>query len=213
MVRFQRTLPEVILKMEQWLVIDSIPSRRYTNFMKKSEISSATQIKILDAASKVVMANGADALTLERVAQEAGLSKGGLLYHFPTKRKLIEGMIVRLIARVDALLEDELLKSGGDYVTAYIRASFRKDPEEERISNALIAAMANDPDLIKPLQARFVRMQHKIAEAAVSPEIGTIIRLTLDGMWMADLFGFAPPSPELREKLLASLLKINQGEE
>lgn len=177
--------------------------------MKKSEISSATQIRILDAASKVVLDNGAESLTLAAVAQEAGLSKGGLLYHFPSKRKLIEGMIARLIARVDAALEEELLKSGGDYVTAYIHASFRTDPEEEKISNALIAAMANDPDLIKPLQARFTRMQKEIAEAAASPEIGTIIRLALDGLWMSDLFGFAPPSPELREKMSAALLTLN----
>jgi AcrR family transcriptional regulator len=178
--------------------------------MKKNGISSATKIKILDAARKVVLDNGAESLTLERVAQEAGLSKGGLLYHFPTKRNLIEGMIARLIARVDAALEEELLQSGGDYVTAYIRASFRTDPEEQGISNALIAATANDPDLIKPLQERFDRMQNKMAEAAISPEIGTIIRLALDGMWMSDLYGFAPPSPGLREKMSAVLLTMNQ---
>lgn len=178
--------------------------------MKKSEISSATQIRILDAASKVILDKGAESLTLEAVAQEAGLSKGGLLYHFPTKRNLIEGMIARLIARVDAALEEELLKSDGDYVTAYIRASLRADPERGKISNALVAATANDPDLIKPLQARFFKMQSAIAAAAISPEIGSIIRLALDGLWMADLFGFAPPSPELREKMSVVLLSMNQ---
>ena len=181
--------------------------------MKKSEISSTTQIRILDAASKVVLDNGAEALTLEKVAQEAGLSKGGLLYHFSTKRKLIEGMIARLIGRVDAALEEELLKSDGDYVTAYIHASFRTDPERDKISNALVAAIANDPDLIKPLQERFSKMQREIAAAAIAPEIGTIIRLALDGLWMADLFGFAPPSPEMREKMSAVLLSINQRED
>ena len=181
--------------------------------MKKSEISSVTQTRILDAAGKVILANGAESLTLEAVAQEAGLSKGGLLYHFPTKRKLIEGMIARLIARVDVALEEELLKNGRDYVTAYIHTSFRTDPESEKISSALVAATANEPDLIKPLQARFAKMQREIAAAAISPEIGTIIRLSLDGLWMSDLFGFAPPSPELREKMLTVLLKLNQRED
>jgi AcrR family transcriptional regulator len=181
--------------------------------MKKNEISSATQIRILDAAGKVILANGAESLTLEAVARQAGLSKGGLLYHFPTKRKLIEGMIARLIARVDDALEEELLKSGGDYVMAYIHASLRADAESNKISSALVAAMANEPDLIKPLQARFAKMQREIAAAAISPEIGTVIRLALDGLWMSDLFGFAPPSSELREKMSAVLLTLNQRED
>ena len=38
---------------------------------------------------------GVAKLTLEAVAKEAGVSKGGLLYHFSNKEALIEGMIVR----------------------------------------------------------------------------------------------------------------------
>ena len=70
--------------------------------------------------------------------------------------------------------------------------------------------VANEPDLIKPLQNRFTEMQNKITEAGSSPEIGTLIRLALDGMWISDLFGFAPPTPELREKMLTVLLEMAQ---
>jgi AcrR family transcriptional regulator len=178
--------------------------------MKQKDISSTTQMAILDAASKVILDKGVEALTLDAVAQQAGLSKGGLLYHFPSKKSLIEGMINRLIAGVDAALAEELAKSGGDYVTAYIRASFQSNPERDKISCALFAAISNEPDLIKPLQARFFKMQTEIAAAAASPEIGTIIRLALDGLWISDLFGFAPPPPELREKMSGALLAITQ---
>jgi AcrR family transcriptional regulator len=181
--------------------------------MKQKDISSTTQMAILDAASKVVLDKGAEALTLDAVAQEAGLSKGGLLYHFPSKKSLIEGMINRLIAGVDSSLVEELAKSGGDYLTAYIRASFRSNPERDKISCALFAAIANQPELIKPLQARFFKMQSEIAAAAATPEIGTIIRLALDGLWLSDLFGFAPPAPELREKMLSTLLAIAKRED
>ena len=174
--------------------------------MKQKDFSIATQTAILDAASKVILERGAEALTLEAVAKEAGLSKGGLLYHFPTKRLLIEGMLNRLVAQVDAALAEELRISGGDFLTAYIRASFKTYPGRDKVSNALFAAIANEPDLIQPLQARFVKMQAEIAAAAPSPELGTIIRLALDGMWIADLFGFAPPAPEMREKMLDILL-------
>src|SRR6058998_603358 len=51
--------------------------------------------KLLDAAEAVVVRQGIANLTLDAVAAEAGLSKGGLLHHFPTKDKLVEGMVVR----------------------------------------------------------------------------------------------------------------------
>jgi AcrR family transcriptional regulator len=164
-------------------------------------------MSILDAASKVILEKGGEALTLEAVAEVAGISKGGLLYHYPSKKKLIEAMVMRLIAEVDSRLTQELAKDD-DYVAAYIRASFGASAEWNRISSALIAAVTNDRDLMKPLQARFFRMQEEISSATHVPEFGTIVRLALDGLWMSDLFGFAPPSPELREKIFAYLLEM-----
>ncbi|MCD4752936.1 MAG: TetR/AcrR family transcriptional regulator [Anaerolineaceae bacterium] len=181
--------------------------------MKQKEISSATQKTILDAASKVILDKGAQAFTLDAVSREANISKGGLLYHFPLKKQLIEGMIERLIAEVDSSLKEELAKSGGDYLAAYIRASFQTNPERDKVSCALFAAIANDPKLLEPLRARFFKMQSEIAAAAVSPEIGTLIRLALDGLWVSDLFDFAPPQHELREKILSALLVIAQCED
>src|SRR3989337_1315491 len=46
--------------------------------------------KILDAAAELVAEIGAGRLTLEAVAERAGLSKGGLLYNFPTKAALLK---------------------------------------------------------------------------------------------------------------------------
>ena len=49
-----------------------------------------TRKRLLDAAAVVVRRDGAQALTLDAVAAEAGVSKGGLLYHFKTKRELLD---------------------------------------------------------------------------------------------------------------------------
>ncbi|MBE0695588.1 MAG: TetR family transcriptional regulator [Anaerolineaceae bacterium] len=191
-------------------LLDIIPSRRYNVFMKKEDLSLATRMKILDAASKVIVDKGTESFTLDAVAQEAGISKGGLLYHFPSKKQLIQGMIESMIARVDSTLAEELVKSGGDYVAAYIRASFKTKTDPKQISYALFAAIANDFELLKPLRSRFFKMQNEITAASASEEIGTIIRLALDGLWFSDLFDFSPPSLELREKMLDTLLSIAQ---
>jgi AcrR family transcriptional regulator len=44
-----------------------------------------TRSQILDAAEAVVMCQGVRNLTLDAVAAHAGISKGGLLYHFRSK--------------------------------------------------------------------------------------------------------------------------------
>jgi AcrR family transcriptional regulator len=176
--------------------------------MKQTDISSATRLAILDAAGQIILEKGIEALTLDAAAQQAGLSKGGLLYHFPTKKKLFEALIQRQIDAVDASLEDELGKNGGDYLAAYIRASFVFNPEQNKISFALLAAVVNEPDLLKPLRARFYKMQEEMAAAAATPELGTIIRLALDGMWISDVFDYAPPSLEMRSKMAETLFNI-----
>ena len=61
-----------------------------------------TRAALLDAASRIVQQRGVEHLTLELTAQEAGVSKGGLLYHFPSKEALIKGMIQSYLERFTA---------------------------------------------------------------------------------------------------------------
>ena len=55
-----------------------------------------TKTRILTAAEQVVLERGVPALTLDAVAEAAGLSKGGLIYHFESKEALIRAMIARI---------------------------------------------------------------------------------------------------------------------
>ncbi len=176
--------------------------------MKQKDISASTQTTLLEAAAKVVLDKGVGSLTLEAVAHEAGVSKGGLLYHFPTKNKLIEGMIERLIAEFDWMLEAELAKSSNDWLSAYIRASFQSNPKLDSMGSALFAAVANTPELLEPLRAHYAKWQNKITETAASPEIGAIIRMVIDGLWVSDLLDFAPPPSTTRKKMLNALLQL-----
>ena len=60
--------------------------------------------QLLDAALAVIRRDGAQALTLDAVAAEAGVSKGGVLYHFATKRALIDGLVDRWLDDFEARL-------------------------------------------------------------------------------------------------------------
>jgi AcrR family transcriptional regulator len=176
--------------------------------MKQKDTSNTTRMAILDAANAIIIAKGVNAFTLDSVAQQAGVSKGGLLYHFPSKNKLIEGMIEYLIAEFDAMLEVELAQNKGDWLSAYIHASFRENSKLDRVGSALFAAVANDPDLLKPLQTHYAQWQEQASANAGSPELGTIIRMAVDGLWISDLLDFAPPDPAMRQKMLTVLLNL-----
>ena len=61
-----------------------------------------TKTRILSAAEAIVLERGVPALTLDAVAESAGLSKGGLIYHFESKEALIRaGCSTRSIASAE----------------------------------------------------------------------------------------------------------------
>ena len=58
-----------------------------------SEKAQKTRQSILAASRAVILEEGIAALTMDRVAQQAGLSKGACMYHFKNKRALQAALI------------------------------------------------------------------------------------------------------------------------
>lgn len=92
--------------------------------------------KVLDAFESIVIADGERAATLDATAKAAGVSKGGLLYHFGSKEDLEAGLLERLEALTTADLERMTSAEEGP-VAYYIRTSVMED---DALDRALIAA-------------------------------------------------------------------------
>jgi AcrR family transcriptional regulator len=174
---------------------------------------------ILRATSQLISKSGLEHLTLDAVAQEAGVSKGGLLYHFPSKEALVEGLLKYFCDDFNNQLEQQLTQENeseknapGYWLRAYIRASIQPGPSPD-LSTALMAAIAVNPQLLEPLREDYARWQHQTENDGLDPALATLIRLALDGLWVADFFNLAPPSGELREQLVAKLLELSRGKE
>src|SRR5690349_9183072 len=58
--------------------------------------------KVVDAFEQILMDEGERAATMDATAKAAGVSKGGLLYHFGTKEALEAALVIRLSELVDA---------------------------------------------------------------------------------------------------------------
>jgi AcrR family transcriptional regulator len=175
---------------------------------------SDTKQRIIDAAEEVVLRDGVARLTLDAAAAQAGLSKGGVLYHFPTRDSLVAGMVDKIIAEFDEDIEREV---GGDagpgaFTRAYIRATMAPSSSgpdrEDRLGAALIAAAAAQPELLQPLQEAADRWQACLEDDGLDPTLATVLRLACDGLWLCDLFGLAAPSPAMRSALGDELTRL-----
>lgn len=92
--------------------------------------------RVLDAYEALLISDGERAATLDAVARAAGVSKGGLLYHFASKDELAAAMI----ARLDRLgTEDvEAIRSAAEGpVEYYLRTSVMMD---DALDRAIVAA-------------------------------------------------------------------------
>ena len=170
---------------------------------------------ILQAAGRVILASGVGALTLDAVAREAGVSKGGLLYHFPAKDALITAMVDRLLSEFDRALAAAVAEDGepepGRWLRAYIRATVALSEPDSQLTAALIAALAAEPHLLEPVRAHFAAWQRRAEADGVDPARATVVRMAVDGLWFADMFGLAPPGGPQRERLIAALIALTRS--
>jgi|AntRauTorcE11898_2_1112593.scaffolds.fasta_scaffold12005_3 AcrR family transcriptional regulator len=170
--------------------------------------------RILDASLTVSLRNGAAHLTLDAVAAEAGVSKGGLLYHFADKQALLAGLLEAALQHFDdAVLQRAAADSRpGALVRAYAEASESTASALPDLFPALLAAAAHDPALLAPAQDHFRRWQQRLEADGVDPVDALLVRLAADGLWFADAYGLAPPTGARRRALLARLVQRAAGD-
>lgn len=182
--------------------------------MNKKQSSVPTRDAILSAAANIVLKQGASRMTLEAVAEEAGVSKGGLLYHFPSKEALIQGMIEQMNQEFKARIFNEYEKDDfgtnqGRWLRALIKATFTSTHLE--LSAGLIAAVLYNPQLLEPNRQSYETRQSLIEQDGIDPVLANIIRLAVDGLWFSELLAFAPPHESLKAQLMEALLALTTG--
>lgn len=182
--------------------------------MDEKRGSTGTRRRLLEAAERLVLREGSGRLTLDAVAREAGVSKGGLLYHFPSKESLVSEMVEHLaVERFERELDRRIEGSGpgeGNWVRAYVEATFEPEDQDRNLAvqSGLFAAVANDPSLLDPLRERYNALQHRAENDGVDPALATVARLASDGLWFLELFDIPAVEGELREEVLQRLREI-----
>jgi AcrR family transcriptional regulator len=173
-----------------------------------------TKEKLLHAATQLILHRGASHLTLDGVALEAGISKGGLLHHFPTKQTLLVGLMDQLgevfKRRLTEFMALEQPGQSGSFARAYIRASFEYADDELQLTNAIAGVVGEFPELLKELQLEFADLEQKMQSDGIPAPKATVIRLACDGLWFSELLGMSGLEEPQRSALLQELLGMTR---
>lgn len=148
----------------------------------------ATRRKLLDAAAEIC-AEGANSVSLEAVAARAGVSKGGLLYHFPSKNALLRAMVADHVAAIRAQVES---RAPGAFATdqgapglpgarAYLQILQAELLSPKPTSQGFLAAMLEDPEFMAPV-LDFRRDLRGLFARCPDPASAGIVYLACEGL-------------------------------
>lgn len=168
--------------------------------------------RILDAAEARLLERGPAGLVLASVATDAGCSKGGLLYHFPSKDALVDGITERMLDAFDRI-QNELAaadpEAEGVFSRAYLASTVTPAGEpadhSAQLMAGLMALAGNDASKLEPLRERFARWHTRLERDGIEPETAVIVRLAADGLWLSALLGLPSPEPRLLTRVIARL--------
>ncbi len=180
--------------------------------------------QLLDSALQIVARDGFASLTLDAVAKTAGVSKGGLIHHFPSKEALVAGMLEhhcdQLERELDRRAADDPLMTGrrlramleiafpwlatttaADVPTGTV--SEQSDPV--RLLLAMITAAAVNRDLLNPMKTRARAMMDRMLQHDPDPDWQLMSWLIVDGLMLWQYLGLIAPSDPLFERLIRRL--------
>jgi len=153
-------------------------------------------------------------VTLDAVSGASGVSKGGLLHHFPTKNALLDALFESLLERFDADIEERMRVdpvSHGRFTRAYLLAvaDINDDREDARHWAQVTIAMLAEP--------RLRQRWRQWVQARADEYVGTdssvdaqIVRFAADGLWLSDTTESHDLGPAERQALIARLSELTK---
>lgn len=154
-----------------------------TSYDRAVPPAPAARAKLLDAFVTILLEQGERAATLESVAAAANVSKGGLLYHFPSKDALVEALAEHLetLAADDA----ELMRTAPEGpATYYIRTSvFANTPLDRAIVALTRLSQTANPRAQQALRRIHQGWFEALSDEVTDPAAARAVMLIGDGLY------------------------------
>ncbi|MGU3662808.1 TetR/AcrR family transcriptional regulator [Methylobacterium sp. A49B] len=160
---------------------------------KRQRLAERPEI-ILEAAAAVLLKSGARGLTIDAVAAEASLSKGGVLHHYASKEALVMALVARKLAQLReeiAVCEAEIPQGPSRLpraMVAHVRGHYCDDDES---SQALLLASLESPEAQKDYRAFVAEQLGRLgAIEGACPGEGSVLFFAILGLFMGRTLGF-----------------------
>ncbi|WP_020672155.1 TetR/AcrR family transcriptional regulator [Amycolatopsis nigrescens] len=175
----------------------------------------SSKTAILDAALRLAERKGITSLTLDAAAQEAGLSKGGLIYHFATKEQLMLAVVEHITRSWDEAMRRALGKPFEDAtaverVLAYTRVV---TGGATRADLAILTDSVYEEQLLAPWRALLVKWVGTPPGDPEPTEVDRVVaRLAADGLWVAEASDTTGFGAGMRDAVVARIHRLAGAE-
>lgn len=184
--------------------------------MDNNSRSERTRALVIQSALAIIARDGPNRLTLDAIAKEGGISKGGVMHQFPTKEAVLRALLDHQQAHGKEVVAGYLGEHGADHAQPQLAARVASAREATTQSNsvvlAIMAAVAQDPTLLSSVLEQDRESLLAIREEASDPDLAVLRWEAARGMVITHLLGMSPLSAEDRERLFARLLDDKQWE-
>ena len=195
--------------------------------------TTVTKDKICEAAMQLAIRDGLLAMTLENVAKQAGISKGGVMYHFPSKDELVRGVLDYFSEQCETMLMRRVIDDPEprlrwarcmlDCLFPESAASDRRTDVEEissdvlsRFFMAMLAGAVTSPAAMLPLRELATRMRKRFMSDPNEGMEQILVWLAIDGLFLWQFMGLIdsndPMIAQVGETLRARIrVKLEDG--
>ena len=182
--------------------------------MDNASRSERSRNVALDAALVIIARDGPGRLTLDAIARESGLSKGGVMHQFRTKEGVLKALLERQMAHFAEFSMAFRAKVRATSANPELATEIATVREAANTPNsaalALLAAMVESPDLMALPRDSDLKNVAAIKAEAVDPELAMLRWAAARGLMLGALFGMSPIGKGERDHLFARLLDDSQ---
>lgn len=165
--------------------------------------------RILAAARAIAVRDGAAHVSIEAIAREAGLSKGGVLHNFPSKRALMEAMLEEMLEEHRALHTNLPKTEPCSTLWQHLLTLRSLSSSDSDLSMAILAVAAVEPELLEPLRSDLKTDLARIASETTDPKMARILFFALQGIRFHKLLKLPDGGSAVLDDLTARIEEMN----
>lgn len=173
--------------------------------------SVVTIDKVLDAAQTLMTRDGVGSLTMDRVSQEAGVSKGGVLHHFRSKEALVSAIALRKLKTLQADVEAaQQLRAGEPHsilqgMVDHARTTYGGD---DHFSRPVLVAAVEHSESMAAFQTMFSEIFDEVRDGTAEPDRASALLFATIGIQVCRSLGFAPLDPRQADAMFAAISEM-----